>query len=126
VSGQDASSAAGQVEAAGFVAETQPVAESGSAGSVVAQDPGGAAQAALGSVVHLSVATGSNRPAVHVPNVVGQKSAAARAALLAAKLTVKTTYKKGRAKEVGTVLSQTPAAGSSQPAWTQVAIVVGT
>jgi beta-lactam-binding protein with PASTA domain len=125
VSGQDAAAGAGQIEAAGFVAETEPVAEAGTAGSIVTQDPAGGAQADLGSVVRVSVATGSNRPAVQVPNVVGQKAAAARAALLAAKLTVKTAYRKGPAKSVGVVLSQTPAAGSSQPAWTQVTITVG-
>lgn len=125
VSGQAAADGAGQVEAAGFVAETQPVAEAGTAGSVVAQDPGGGQQADAGSIVQLSIATGSNRTAKRVPDVVGQKAAAARAAILDAQLTVKTEYKKGPAKSAGTVLSQSPSAGASQPAWSQVAIVVG-
>jgi serine/threonine-protein kinase len=122
VGGQTASDGAGQIEAAGFIAETEPVAESGTAGSIVAQNPGPGSQAPAGSVVHLSVATGSNRPAKQVPDVTGQTAAAARAALLDAQLTVKTEYKSGKR---GVVLSQSPSAGSSQPAWTQVTITVG-
>ncbi|HZR96353.1 MAG TPA: PASTA domain-containing protein [Gaiellaceae bacterium] len=122
VGGQAAADAAGQIEAAGFVAETEPVAESGTAGSVVTQSPPAGSSADVGSVVVLSVATGSNRPASTVPDVVGQKAAAARAALLDAKLTVKTAYKKGKR---GVVLAQSVAGGQSQPAWTQVTITVG-
>jgi beta-lactam-binding protein with PASTA domain len=91
----------------------------------VQESPAAGTGEKIGSVVRLDVAVGSNRPAVHVPNVVGEKSASARAALLAAKLTVHTEYKKGPVKRVGLVLSQRPAAGSSAPAYTQVTIVVG-
>jgi eukaryotic-like serine/threonine-protein kinase len=125
VVGQDAAGGAGQVEAAGFVAETDPVSASGSPGSIVQESPAAGTDAPVGSVVRLQVAVGSSRPAVHVPNVVGQKAAAARAALLAKPLTVRTEYKKGPAKSVGVVLSQTPAAGSTAPAYTQVTLVVG-
>jgi beta-lactam-binding protein with PASTA domain len=123
VVGQDAASAAGQVEAAGFVAETDPVSASGAAGSVVQESPAAGTNAPAGSVVRLSVATGSGRPAQQVPNVVGQKAAAARAALLQAKLTVRTTNKKGKKQNVGVVLSESPT--GSQPAYTQITIVVG-
>ena len=126
VVGQDAASGAGQVEAAGFVAQTDPVSASGPPGSIVQEDPAAGTDAKVGSVVRLGVAVGSSRPAVHVPNVVGQKASSARAALLAEPLTVRTEYKKGPAKSVGVVLSQTtPAAGSAAPAYTQVTIVVG-
>ena len=121
VTGQDAETAAGEIEAAGFVAETDPVDAAGAAGSVVAENPAGGSQAAAGSVVRLSVATGPTRPAEQVPGVVGERAGAARAALLAAKLTVKTTYRKG---ERGVVLAQTPA-GGTVPAYTQVTITVG-
>jgi beta-lactam-binding protein with PASTA domain len=124
VTGQAASDAAGQIEAAGFVAETEPVEQSGTAGSVVGEDPAGGAQAGIGSVVRLSVAVGSSRPAKHVPDVVGQKAAAARATLLDAGLTVKTVYKKAAAKSAGTVLAQQPAGGASQPAWSQITVTV--
>jgi beta-lactam-binding protein with PASTA domain len=62
---------------------------------------------------------------VQVPNVVGQKAASARAALLAAKLTVRTEFKKSGTKRIGVVLSQSPTPGGSAPAYTQVTIVVG-
>jgi beta-lactam-binding protein with PASTA domain len=123
--GQDAASGAGQVEAAGFVAQTDPVSASGTPGSIVQEDPAAGTDGKVGSVVRLGVAVGSNRPAVRVPSVVGQKAAAARAALLAKPLTVHTENKRGPAKSVGVVLSQSPAAGGTAPAYTQVAIVVG-
>jgi eukaryotic-like serine/threonine-protein kinase len=125
VTGQDAASGAGQIEAAGFVAETDPVSASGTPGSIVQEDPAAGGQAQPGSVVRLGVAVGSSRPAQQVPNVVGQKAGAARAALLDAKLTVKTEDRKGPGKNAGVVLSQSPAAGQSEPAYTQVTIVVG-
>ena len=125
VVGQDDVSGAGQVEAAGFVAETSPVTTSGTPGSIVQEDPAAGTDEKIGSVVRLGVAVGSNRPSASVPNVVGQKAPAARAALLGAKLTVRTEYKKGPAKSVGVVLSQSPSASSSAPAYSQVTIVVG-
>jgi serine/threonine-protein kinase len=123
VTGQDMASAAGQIEAAGFVAETDPVPGSGTAGTITAQDPSASAQASAGSVVRLSVATGSDRPSVAVPNLTGQKAAAARATLLDAKLTTKTVYKKGPAKSIGVVLAESPT--GSQPRYTQVTLTVG-
>jgi serine/threonine-protein kinase len=122
--GQDAASGAGQVEAAGFVAETGPVSATATPGSIVQEDPAAGTKADAGSVVRLSVAVGSNRPAQQVPDLTGQKAGAARAALLGAKLTVKTEYRKGPAAKAGSVLSQSPAAGTSVPAYTQVAITV--
>jgi beta-lactam-binding protein with PASTA domain len=124
VTGQDAASGAGQVEAAGFVAETDPVSGSGTAGSISSESPSGGAQAQAGSVVKLSVETGASRPSEQVPSVVGQKAGAARAAILNAKLTVRTEYKQGPAKSVGVVVAQTPSGGSA-PAYTQVTITVG-
>lgn len=123
VVGQDAASGAGQIEAAGFVAETDPVSGSGTPGSVTGEDPSAGGQAAAGSVVRLSVVTGSNRPPVQVPNVVGRPAAAARATLLAAKLTAKTVYKKGPAKQIGVVLAESPS--GSLPAYSQVTLTVG-
>jgi serine/threonine-protein kinase len=120
VSGQDMASAAGQIEAAGFVAETDPVTDSAAEGTVIQQDPTAGTQAPAGSIVRLSIAVGSNRPPTRVPSVVGQKASAARAALLAAKLTVKTVYKQGT---IGIVLAETPT--GSVPAYTQITITVG-
>jgi eukaryotic-like serine/threonine-protein kinase len=123
VTGQDLASAAGQIEAAGFVAETDPVPGTGTAGTVTAQNPPASVQAAAGSVVRLSVTTGSSRPPVTVPNVVGQKAAAARAALLDANLTTQTVYRKGPAKSIGVVLAESPT--GSQPRYLQITLTVG-
>lgn len=120
VSGQDMASAAGQVEAAGLVAETDPVQAAGTPGSVVQESPPGGTQARAGDTVTLGVAVGSSRKTVQIPDVTGQPAASARAALLQATLTVRTTYRKGRA---GVVLAQTPT--GSAPAYTQVTIAVG-
>jgi beta-lactam-binding protein with PASTA domain len=123
VTGQDMAVASGQVEAAGFVAETDPVSGSGTPGTVSAQTPSASAQAPEGSLVRLSVVTGAARPASGVPNVVGQKAAAARAALLNAHLTVKTSYRRGPAKSIGVVLAESPT--GSQPRYTQITLTVG-
>ena len=120
VTGQTAASGAGQVEAAGFVAETDPIEGGGPPGSITQQSPPGGTQAKAGEMVTLGVATGSNRPAVQIPDVVGRAAADARAALLQAKLTVRTTYKQGK---TGVVLGESPT--GSAPAWTQVTISVG-
>jgi serine/threonine-protein kinase len=120
VSGQDLKSATGQVEAAGFVAETDPVTDSATEGTVTQQDPAAGTQAPAGSIVRLTIAVGSNRPSTNVPNVVGQKASAARATLVGAKLTVKTVYKKGK---IGIVLAETPT--GSVPAYTQITVTVG-
>jgi beta-lactam-binding protein with PASTA domain len=123
VVGQDMQSGAGQIEADGLVAETSPVTSaSASEGQIVQQAPAAGSQAPAGSIVQLQVATGSSRPQVQVPNVVGQKAGSARAALLQAKLTARTTYRKGTA---GVVLAQSPAAASGAAAYTQVTITVG-
>jgi beta-lactam-binding protein with PASTA domain len=124
VVGQDMVSAAGQVEAAGFVAETQPVESSEAEGSVTAENPAGGTQAPAGSTVVLQVAVGPNRPAQPVPNVLGQKASAARAKLLEAGFTVKTEDKKAAKKFAGVVIAQRPA-GGTQPKYTQVVITVG-
>jgi beta-lactam-binding protein with PASTA domain len=123
VTGQDLASAVGQVEAAGFVPETDPVTSAGTPGSVASEDPAAGTQANTGSVVRLSVTTGSSRPSTTIPRVVGQKASSARAALTAAKLTVKSVYRKGPAGRVGVVLAETPT--GTAPAYTQVTLTVG-
>ncbi|MDX6466560.1 MAG: eukaryotic-like serine/threonine-protein kinase [Gaiellaceae bacterium] len=123
VVGQDMASGAGQVESAGFVADTDPVTSSSAPeGQIVQEAPAAGSQAPAGGIVQLQVAVGSTGTQVQVPNVVGQKAGAARAALLAAKLTARTQYRKGTA---GVVLAQSPAAGGQAPAYTQVTITVG-
>jgi serine/threonine-protein kinase len=126
VVGQDMASGAGQIEAAGLVAETSPVTSASAPdGQIVQEAPAAGSQAPGGSIVQLQVAAGSSQSQVQVPNVVGQKAGSARAALLQAKLTVRTEYRKGAKKDAGVVLAQTPAAGSGAAAYTQVTITVG-
>ncbi|HET8528459.1 MAG TPA: PASTA domain-containing protein [Gaiellaceae bacterium] len=120
VTGQDVVSGAGQVEAAGFVAQTDPVQAQGTPGTIVQESPPGGTGANAGETVTLGVAVGSSRPATQIPDVTGQTAAAARASLLQAKLTVRTTYRHGKA---GVVLAQSPT--GSAPAYTQVTIAVG-
>jgi serine/threonine-protein kinase len=122
VVGQDMASGAGQVEAAGFVAETDPVTASGQPGQILRESPTGRAPA--GSAVQLAVAVGASRPQRPVPSLVGRTASDARAALVAAKLTVRTQYRSGAKGDVGNVLSQSPS-GGTVPAYTQVTITVG-
>jgi eukaryotic-like serine/threonine-protein kinase len=120
VTGQDMVSGAGQVEAAGFVAETDPVQGGGTPGSIVQENPSAGTQAPAGGTVTLSVATPASPPSTQIPDVTGKTAAEARAALLQAKLTVKTTYASGKA---GVVLRESPT--GTAPAYTQVTISVG-
>ena len=122
VVGQDMASGAGQVEAAGFVPETDPVTASQQPGQVLRESPTGRAPA--GSTVQLAVAVGASRPQRAVPGVVGRTASDARAALLAAKLTVRTQYRSAAKKDAGNVLAQSPS-GGTVPAYTQVTITVG-
>jgi beta-lactam-binding protein with PASTA domain len=120
VTGQDMASGAGQVEAAGFVAETDPVQGGGTPGSITQENPSTGTQAPTGGTVTLSVATPSNPPSTQIPDVTGKTAAEARAALLQAKLTVKTAYRQGQR---GVVLGESPT--GTAPAYTQVTISVG-
>src|SRR5438034_726598 len=54
----------------------------------------------------------------------GRTASDARAALLAAKLTVRTQYRSAAKKDAGNVLAQSPS-GGTVPAYTQVTITVG-
>ena len=120
VTGQDMAAGAGQVEAAGFAAETDPVRGGGAPGSIVRQSPPGGTQGKAGETVTLAVAVPSSPQAVTIPAVTGRTAAEARAALLQATLTVRTVYRSGKA---GVVLGQSPT--GSAPAYTQVTITVG-
>jgi serine/threonine-protein kinase len=120
VTGQDMASGAGQVEAAGFVAETDPVSGGGTPGSIVSEDPAAGTRGAAGGTVKLGVATPSSPPSVQIPDVTGKTASEARAALLQAKLTVKTTYEAGKP---GVVVRESPT--GTAPAYTQVTISVG-
>ena len=118
VTGEDLVTATGDIEAAGFVPDTEPVDTGGQPGTIAQQSPSG--QAPAGGAVMLDVVFPANRPAVSIPSVVGKSAADARAALARAKLTFKTGYKQGTP---GVVLAQS--ATGSAPAYTQIALTVG-
>jgi beta-lactam-binding protein with PASTA domain len=117
VTNEDLVTAEGQVEAAGFVTEADPVG-GGPVGTVTQQSPAAGSGAPAGSVVTIDVARGGG--SAQVPDVVGRSASDARAALAQAKLTFKTVYKQGKA---GIVLAETPT--GTQPAYTQVVLTVG-
>ena len=89
-------------------------------GRVFSQKPGGGTQLKKNSTVTLFV---SAVQVVNVPNVVGQKSAAAKAQLRAAGLGTQLVTVASR-QPGGSVISQTPAAGQSVPKSSSVVLKV--
>jgi beta-lactam-binding protein with PASTA domain len=92
----------------GLTAQTTSVTSSRKPGVVLAQSPSPGTHVARGSVVALRVSQGR----VRVPNVVGESRASAAAALQKAGLAAKTANV-ASPKRKGTVVAQSPAAGSS-------------
>jgi beta-lactam-binding protein with PASTA domain len=97
--------------------ETVPI------GSVIGESPSGGALVVRGTAVDLLVSSGP--PPVNIPNVVGLTQAAAQSIITNARLTLGAVTKISRfAIPAGTVITQNPAAGSSAPQGTPIAIVV--
>jgi serine/threonine-protein kinase len=128
VSGQTQIAAITSVQSAGFVPNSYPVPSSQQRGTVVAQNPAAGGQLQEGQPVRLNVSTGTgSRPTVSIPTVTGQQASDARLALARAKLCVLTsTRKASSASQVGRVVAQSPAAGTSVQWFAQVTIYVGT
>jgi beta-lactam-binding protein with PASTA domain len=109
------------------------------AGTVIAQSPKAGARVPPGSAVQINVATAaggstgtvptttaSQPTQVTVPDVVGQEEAAARSALGAAGLTMRTsTQQTPDPSQEGVVITQRPLGGQSVARGTRVTIVVG-
>ncbi len=92
-------------------------------GKVISTEPSQGVPLLAGSPVTVFVSTGP--PKVEVPEVVGQSEAEARASLRGAGLHVGTVTKREEAGQTaGTVLSQSPAAGSSVSSGEAVSLVV--
>lgn len=115
------------IEGSGLVADSYPVASTEPRGTVVAQRPAAGTQLKEGDTVRNNVALGDGaRQTREVPDVTGPQASDARASLRRAGLTVQTQYRAPpSAEEVGEVLSQQPAPGTSVPDLTQVTIFVG-
>ncbi len=124
VDGLSADKAAAQLRKAGFKPTTKAQASSSvKTGLVIATEPPAGTEIEVGSSVTLLVSSG---PApVRVPDVVGQSQAAAEADLGNAELAVGTVTKKvSSTQTAGTVVAQSPTAGSSLHAGEKVELTV--
>jgi eukaryotic-like serine/threonine-protein kinase len=124
VEGLSEAQAVKTLQAAGFKPTTTNKPSSSVAeGSAIGTEPAAGTRLAVGSAVTVLISSG---PApVHVPDTVGQARAAAEAALDTANLTVGTvTQQVSSAQAPGTVLSQSPAAGTSVGVGGKVNLVV--
>ncbi len=92
------------------------------AGRVISTDPAAGIEVQVGSPVTVFVSSGPKE--VSVPDVTGETRANATATLAAAGLKVASTKREVAEPTAGTVISQSPAAGSRQKVGAQVTIVV--
>jgi serine/threonine-protein kinase len=124
VTGRTLPDATTLLQVAGFKVTSSEQQSDKPAGTVVAQSPGGNAQAQIGSTVVLTVARAPDQ--IAVPSVVGQDATAAAKALTAAGLTSTTSDQAvtDQAKD-GQVISQSPKAATKVGKGTAVALVVG-
>jgi serine/threonine-protein kinase len=124
VSGLSASQATARLKKAGFKPTVKKQASSSiSSGRVIGTEPSAGTELQVGSAVAVIVSSG---PApVHVPDLVGQSLSAAEAALTNAELALGTvTQKVSSTQQAETVLSQSPATGSSVHAGDKVNLTV--
>ena len=131
VVGQPLATAESTIEGAGLVvgAVTQQSSATVAAGSVISQNPAASVGVSAGSAVHLVVSTGpAPTPGpVQVPGVVGLTQAAATTAIESAGLVVGTvTQQSSTTVAAGSVISQSPGAGTSVAAGSSVGLVVST
>jgi beta-lactam-binding protein with PASTA domain len=124
VEGLSAAQAVSMLRAAGFKPTTkmQP-STSVAEGLVIATDPAAGTRLAVGSAVTVIVSSGP--ASVHVPDTVGESRTAAEASLQSVGLTVGAiTQQVSAGQSPGTVLSQSPAAGTSVRVGGKVNLVV--
>jgi serine/threonine-protein kinase len=123
VDGIVASQAEAQLRKAGFKPTTKAQASATvKAGLVIATEPPAGTELQVGSSVTLLVSSG---PApVRVPDVVGQSQTAAEAMLSNAELVVGAVTRRVSAQSPGTVIAQSPAAGTSLHVGEKVALTV--
>jgi len=124
VVGQAAGQATSRLKSAGFkpTTESQP-SSSVSDGRVISTDPPAGTELQAGSQVTVVVSSGPAQTSV--PDLVGQSKTAAEATLTNAKLTVGTvTQRETSEQSPGTVLEQSPTAGSSLTEGAAVDLVV--
>jgi beta-lactam-binding protein with PASTA domain/predicted Ser/Thr protein kinase len=125
VVGESQNAATSALQNAGFkVSSSSQSSSTAKAGNVISQSPAGNTSAAPGSTVSIVVASA---PATGtVPPVVGDPTAGATSALLAAGFKVtRKTRDVSNASQDGIVVDQTPSGGSTAPKNSTVTIVVG-
>ncbi|HEY3830024.1 MAG TPA: Stk1 family PASTA domain-containing Ser/Thr kinase [Solirubrobacteraceae bacterium] len=124
VKGLTSGQAVQRLKKAGFKPNIQNQASTSvPAGQVISTEPSAHTEAQAGSPVTVFVSSGPAQ--VSVPEVTGQSEAEAKASLRAAGLQPGTTTKQeAPGAEAGTVLSQSPVAGSSVPKNQRVDLVV--
>ena len=127
VVGQSYVEAGSTLEGMGLAADSYPVASEETRGTVVAQRPAPGTVVKEGDIVRNNVALGAGaRETEEVPDVTGPQSSDARATIRRAGFTVRTVFRQApSAEEVGEVLTQQPASGTSAPELTQITIFVG-
>jgi beta-lactam-binding protein with PASTA domain len=123
VEGKTSAEALKILRAKGFQPSTQSQSsETVDKGLVISTNPSADAVAQVGAPVSVLVSSGPQE--VSVPNVAGETQAAATSTLAAAGLKVSTTKREVSEPAPGTVISQSPAAGSELKVGGQVTIVV--
>jgi beta-lactam-binding protein with PASTA domain len=124
VAGLTAAQATAKLKEAGFKPTTEKQASATVAsGRVISTNPSAGTEAQAGSSVTVLVSSGPAQATV--PDVVGQSRAAAEATLTNAKLAAGAiTQQTSTEQSPGTVLEQSPAAGTSLPAGGTVSFVV--
>ena len=127
VKGLAVTAAARRVNASGLYPTLTYVDSTEAAGVVVQQSPAGGTSLRKGSRVKLSVSNGPNPAApVSVPNVVHKAQSTAATIIRQAGLKVLVLFRKTTdAGQDGLVLEQQPAAGTSIPGDSYVALIVG-
>jgi eukaryotic-like serine/threonine-protein kinase len=119
--GRQATDAVSDLKDAGLKYKIVQVNSNESTGTVIAQTPGAGATVDQGSVVHLKVSKGPQP--IAVPNVVGQTVESATSALQGAGFAVATKRVDDNSPK-GTVVAQSPLAGTSQVPGTTITLSV--
>jgi beta-lactam-binding protein with PASTA domain len=127
VVGQNYVEAGSTLEALGLAADSYPVASQETRGTVVAQRPTAGTVVKEGDIVRNNVALGTwPRETKEIPDVTGPQASDARATARRGGFTVRTVFRQApSAEEVGEVLTQQPAPGTSAPELTQITLFVG-
>jgi serine/threonine-protein kinase len=127
VVGLDQVEAGAVLEGDGLVADSYPVASDQPAGTVVAQSPAAGEELEPGETIRLNVSLGPDAPEpLEVPDVTGPEASDAREIAREAGFTVRTLYRDAPSEdEIGEVLDQRPAAGTTAPALSQITLFVG-